>query len=99
ARAERNVAFNQFVQSPDEARGKLYQFDLNVRQVIAYEAPINSAGVEKVYEIRGWRDESKSWLYVVLTAHLPDGFPVGLNIYERAHFAGYFFKVQGYHAA
>jgi len=47
----------------------------------------------------GWTTESKAWLYVVLTAHLPPGMPVGADVNERVTFAGYFLKVQGYHAA
>src|SRR5262245_7676361 len=98
-RASPAVVFNQFVQTPDEQRGKLFRLDLNVRRVLSYEAPPNSAGIEKVYEIWGWTTESKAWLYVVLTAHLPEGMPVGPDVNERVTFAGYFFKVQGYHAA
>jgi len=98
-RASPAVVFNQFVQTPDEQRGKLFRLDLNVRRVLSYEAPPNSAGIAKVYEVWGWTTESKAWLYVVLTAQLPPGMPVGPDVNERAAFAGYFFKLQGYHAA
>jgi len=82
-----------------QQRGKLFQFDLNVRRVLSYDAPVNSAGIKKVYEVTGWTTESKAWLYVVLTAHLPAGMPTGPDVNERVTFAGYFLKVQGYHAA
>jgi len=98
-RATGDVVLNQFMQSPNEQRGKLYRLDLNVRRVLAYNAPDNSAGIKKVYEVWGWTTESKAWLYCVLTAHLPPGMPVGPDVYERVTFAGYFLKVQGYHAA
>lgn len=98
-RASQALVFNQFVQSPDEQRGKLFRLDLNVRRVLSYDAPPNSAGISKVYEVWGWTTESKAWLYVVLTAQLPPGMPVGPDVNECATFAGYFFKVQGYHAA
>jgi hypothetical protein len=98
-RASKNVVLNQFLRDPDEHRGKLFQVHLNVRRVLAYEAPANSAGIKKVYEVWGWSDESKAWLYAVLTAHLPEGMPVGPDVYERAAFTGYFYKVQGYHHA
>jgi hypothetical protein len=98
-RANRTAVLNQFLQAPDEQRGKLFQLELNVRRVLSYDAPENSAGIKKVYEIWGWTTESKAWLYVVLTAHLPPGMPVGPDVNERITFAGYFLKVQGYHAA
>jgi hypothetical protein len=98
-RASQALVFNQFVQTPDEQRGKLFRLDLNVRRVLSYDAPPNSAGIAKVYEVWGWTTESKAWLYVVLTAQLPPRMPVGPDVNERATFAGYFFKVQGYHAA
>jgi hypothetical protein len=98
-RADRDAVLNQFIQSPDEQRGKIFQLKLNVRQVFSYDAPANSAGISKVYEIRGWTTESKAWLYIVLTAHLPPGMPVGADVNESVNFAGYFFKDQGYHAA
>jgi len=98
-RADKSAVLNQFIQIPDEQRGKLFQLDLNVRRVLSYDAPANSAGIQKVYEIWGWTTESKAWLYVVLTAHLPPGMPVGPDVNERVTFAGYFLKVQGYHAA
>ena len=93
------AVLDQFVQRPDEQRGKLFRLDLNVRRVLPYDAPENSAGIEKVYEIWGFTTESQAWLYVVLTSELPPGMPIGPNVHERATFAGYFLKNQGYHAA
>ena len=98
-RADGSSILNQFMQSPDEQRGKLFKLDLNVRRVLSYDAPANSAGIKTVYEVWGWTTESKAWLYVVLTAHLPPGMPQGPNVNERVTFAGYFLKVQGYQAA
>ena len=93
------IAFDQFVQRPDEQRGKLFRLDLNVNRVLSYPAPKNSAGIETVYEISGTTAQSGAWLYFVLTPNLPPGMPVGAKVHERATFAGYFFKLQGYHPA
>jgi hypothetical protein len=98
-RASQEIVLNQFIRDPDDHRGQLFSLDLNVRRVLAYDAPPNKAGVKKVYEIWGWTTESKAWLYCVLTAQLPEGMPTGSDVHERVTFAGYFFKVQGYHAA
>jgi hypothetical protein len=98
-RATRDHVFNQFIRDPDEHRGHLFQIELNVRRVLAYDAPENKAGVKKVYEIWGFTTESQAWLYCVLTPELPAGMPMGSNVSEEATFVGYFLKLQGYHAA
>jgi hypothetical protein len=98
-RAKRDVVLNDFLQEPEVQRGQIVLLDLNVRQVIAYPAPENSAGIKTVYQIVGWTDQSKAWLYYGLTAHLPKGMPIGVNVHEKATMVGYFFKVQGYHPA
>lgn len=99
ARATKNVVFNRFIRDPGKQRGKLFQLELNVRKVVSYDAPKNSAGVKKVYEIWGFTRESQAWLYAVLVEDLPEGMPVGTNIDERVAFTGYFFKLQGYYEA
>lgn len=98
-RAVTRIVLNDFAQSADEQRGKLIRLDLNVRRVLEYDAPQNSVGITKVYEIWGWTEESRAWPYVMVTAHLPPGMPVGPNVHQKANFVGYFFKLQGYQAA
>lgn len=98
-RSQKQIMLNDFMQLPDKQRGKLVKVKLNVRQIIPYPAPENSAGIEKVYEVRGFTDESKAWLYFGVTAHLPPGMPTGTKVEETATFVGYFIKLQGYHEA
>lgn len=98
-RAMNDAALNQFMLSPDATRGRLVQLKLNVRRILRYDAPENSAGVKDVYEIWGWTDESQAWPYVVVVPQLPAGMPIGSKVYERATFVGYFYKLQGYMAA
>jgi hypothetical protein len=98
-RASRKVVFNQFIRNPEEQRGKLFQFDLNVRQVHEYPATTNKVGVKTVYEIRGFTTESKAWLFFLLTPELPEGMPVGTDVVEQVTFTGYFYKLQGYFEA
>ena len=86
-RASRKVVFNQFIRNPEEQRGKLFQFDLNVRQVLQYPATTNKVGVKTVYEIRGFTTESKAWLFFLLTPELPEGFPTGTDVVETVTFA------------
>jgi hypothetical protein len=98
-RAKKLPLMNDFAMRPDEQRGKLFTLDLNVRRILSYPAPENAAGVTKVYEIFGWTNESQAWPYIVLTSQLPPGMPEGVDVFERARFTGYFFKLQGYHEA
>jgi len=98
-RSTKDVPMHDFMHDTDEQRGRLVSFDLNVRRILAYDAPKNSVGVKKVYEIWGFTTESKAWLYCVLTPHLPPGMPIGPDVYEKVKFSGYFLKLQGYEAA
>jgi hypothetical protein len=89
-------AFHDLVQHPEEHRGRLVRLDLNVRRVLSYEASENPLGIARLYEIWGWTESSKAWLYVVVTPELPAGMPIGAEVYDRAAIYGYFFKMQGY---
>lgn len=97
-RGSKHSVFNDFVQSPDASRGRIVQLDMYVRQVFKRDAPENSTGVKHVYELVGPSDESKTWPYRIITPELPPGMPVGSDVHERVKFAGYFFKLQTYHA-
>jgi hypothetical protein len=96
-RSRGDLVYNDFVQSPDKCRGRLVRLDLNVRRVLAYDVEDSPADVKRVYEIWGWTDDAKAWLYDVVTAHLPEGMPIGPEVEARATFVGYFFKLQGYY--
>jgi hypothetical protein len=98
-RASGKVVFNDFIRDPDASRGKLFRLNLNVRQIHEYPATKNRVGVSKVYEVRGFTDESKAWLYFVLVPELPQGMPTGTNVTEKVSFTGYFYKLQGYYEA
>jgi hypothetical protein len=98
-RAYRGPIFSDLMQTPDKSRGRLIELDLNVRRVIAYDVDDCPLETRRVYEIWGFTDESQAWPYVVVTAHLPRGIPVGTHVAERARFVGYFFKLHGYYEA
>jgi hypothetical protein len=98
-RAQGNVSFTQFIHAPEKYRGRLVRMDLNVRRVLTYEVDDSPVGVKRIYEIWGFSDDSKAWLYDVVTAQVPEGMPIGPSVSERVKFVGYFFKLQGYHEA
>jgi len=98
-RSQASVVYTDFMQSPAKYRGRLVRLELNVRRVLSYPVENSPVGVQRIYEIWGYTDESRGWLYDVVTSQLPEGMPTGANVHERASFVGYFFKLQGYHEA
>lgn len=98
-RARGNVFITELMQFPEKYRGRLVTLDLNVRRVLAYDVDITPLGKRRLYELWGFTEESKAWLYVAVTAHLPEGMPTGAEVYERVRLTGYFFKLQGYYEA
>jgi hypothetical protein len=94
ARAERDVPLDGLMRNPSKFRGKLLQVDLNVRQAIPVDG--KTLGVETVYELRGFSEDSGAWLYFVIVPSLPEGAKTGANIEERMRVEGYFFKLHGY---
>ncbi len=93
-RARKDAVFNQFYQAPDKYRGQLFALKLNVRRILKY-----THNNRTLYEVWGWTNESKSWLYVGVVIDLPKGMPIGPEVYEKATLVGYFFKTQGYKEA
>lgn len=98
-RARANVFFTELMQFPEKFRGRLVTLDLNVRRVLAYDLDDTPLGKRRLYELWGFTEESKAWLYVAVTAHLPEGMAVGPEVEERVRLTGYFFKLQGYFEA
>ena len=93
-RAEKDVRLDDLMRSPSKMRGKLIQVDLDVRQAIPFED--KSLGDEKLYEIRGFSEDSGAWLYFVIVPSLPEGVKTGAHVEERVRVEGYFLKLQGY---
>jgi hypothetical protein len=95
-RAKRDTPFAQLFEQPDKYRGKLLRLRLHVKRILEYEAPKNTAGVERVYEAWGWTEDSKSYPYVVVFSELPPGMHVGTDVQEEGVFVGYFLKTMSY---
>jgi hypothetical protein len=98
-RSRGNVFFTELMQFPEKFRGRLVSMDLNVRRVLAYDLEETPLGKMRLYEVWGFTEDSKAWLYVAVTAHLPEGMSVGAEVYEKVRLTGYFFKLQGYYEA
>jgi len=98
-RAKKSPFFTEFWEQSDKNRGKLFTLRLHIRRVLSHEAPENSAGVKRVYELWGVTDESRGHPYVVITSDLPPSIPEGASVAAEAVFCGYFLKVLGYEAS
>ena len=91
-----NPRFNDLYKKPGDYRGQLIHVKLNARRILP--VPIkarNVAGVTKLYEIWGWTEEAKAWMYCCIVPELPPGFEEG-DVSKRIELTGYFFKMQGY---
>src|ERR1700685_294437 len=97
-RADKHILFTRFWEEPDKYRGKPIRLRLHVRRIVEWDAPKNSPGVRRVYEVWGWTDESKSFPYLVVLGELPEGMPVGDNLHREGIFVGYFLKTMAYTA-
>ena len=99
-RHDKTVTLHDMMRRPTKTRGKIVKLNLHVTRVLSYDvADSNIAKVKKVYELWGWSDETKAWLYCGVTPELPDKMPLGSELHEQVTFVGYFYKVQGYLAA
>ncbi len=92
------VKFDELYTSPKEHRGDLIRLDLNIRRVMRYPVNVpNREGIKELYEVWGWTNQAKAWMYVIITPELPPDIPVGESVQKFATFAGYFYKLQAYH--
>lgn len=92
-----NPRFNDLYKKPSDYRGQLVHVKLNARRVLPVNITArNAAGVTRLYEIWGWTEEAKAWMYCCVVHELPEGFPEEGDIAKRIELTGYFFKMQAY---
>lgn len=97
SQARENPRFNDFYKNPAEHRGEIVHLSINLRRVIPVDIAIdNEAGVSRLYELWGWTEEAKAWMYCCIVPELPSGFPTEGEIANRVELTGYFFKMQAY---
>jgi hypothetical protein len=94
--ANSKVRFNDLYSTPANQRSKLITLTVNIRKINRYETEENPAGAQELFEVWGWSETSKAWLYVFVTPELPPGLDADTPVNQTAKFAGYFFKLQGY---
>lgn len=95
--ARSDLVFTHLQQAPDKYRGALIELKLNVRRIVSYDAPPNSAEAKTVYEASGPTDESGVYPYTVIVVEMPPEIPVTYDVDVRARFVGFFLKQLPYH--
>ena len=96
AKARENPRFHDFYANPANHRGEIVHLALNLRRVLEIDIKNeNEAGVKKLYELWGWTDEAKAWMYCCIAPELPPEVALG-DVQQRIELTGYFFKMQAY---
>ena len=95
-KADAKVRFNELYSSAAKNRARLVTLNINVRRITRYDTEPNPAGVTELFEVWGWSETSKAWLYVFVTPELPPGLDANSPVNQSVRFAGYFYKLQGY---
>ncbi len=83
----------------EKQRSKLLTLKVNIRKVTRYETETNPAGVSELYEVWGWSESTKSWLYVFVTPELPPGLSADTLSINRRRSSAISSKMQGYYPA
>jgi hypothetical protein len=96
-RAKKNLAYTYLHDGADKYRGTLVAFDGEIRLV--HKAEKNDHGVPLNEVWATAKKRSGDRLYVFMVVDLPKGLAIDRPIDEKARFAGYFVKLQGYHPA
>ncbi|MGC4007439.1 MAG: hypothetical protein QM811_31675 [Pirellulales bacterium] len=90
--------FHDVMTKPNEWRAELLKLELNVVRILKYEVLDKDTQKSRdLYEVWGWRHDTKSWLYVAVVPELPIGLKPADKMDEQCVLVGYFFKLQGYH--
>ncbi|MBI3864477.1 MAG: hypothetical protein HY290_21555 [Planctomycetia bacterium] len=100
-RARRDILFTDLWQQPQKHRAELIRLRMHVVRVIRNDKTKvveNSLGLENLYEICAWTDDSADNPYVVVVPELPPGIRIGVESSGEIVFVGYFLKVFAYDA-
>ncbi|QDT36496.1 hypothetical protein Pan189_08530 [Stratiformator vulcanicus] len=98
---EAEAPFRRFVDifsNPEAYEGRAVELIGHVRKAISYPADTNEFGIETLYELWMYTDDSQQNPAVIVTSDLPEGFPMGDDLQRPVRIVGYFFKLYGYQA-
>ncbi|MEN6449617.1 MAG: hypothetical protein ABFC96_03915 [Thermoguttaceae bacterium] len=95
-RARRDLSYSDLYDQPNKHRGELVSLDVTV--CLTRNGAKNEHDV-MLSEVFATTEESRGRLYDLMVVDYPKEMPKGFNIREKARFAGYFLKLQGYESA
>jgi hypothetical protein len=93
ARAKKGLRYTDLHDDVEKHRGELVALDVDLQ--LANDAGKNRDGVP-LHDAWAVTDGSAGRFYSLIVLDFPAGIPCGHFIREKAHFAGYFLKLQGY---
>jgi len=92
--ARRDVPFTQFLEAPAKFRGTPVRIHLHLTRSLWHSPEYNNpAGVSRIFEGRGFADESRTNSYCVVFTERPNEMPIGPHIRENVTFHGFFLKL------
>jgi len=97
--ATRGVGFVQLLEQSKEYRGELVTTRGVIRRAHSAKTPRNEYGLTGYYQTWLRPDDHPEDPMVVWCLHLPDGFPIGMEMAEPAEVTGFFFKLWAYKSA
>lgn len=92
------VSFVQLFRQSKDYRGHLVRLRGTVRGAFPLRPPKNDYGIERYHQVWLFPDDNPSMPVVLFCLELPDGFPTGMELEERAEVVGFFFKRLAYEA-
>lgn len=93
------VTFVQLLDQSKEYRGELVTTGGIIRRAHPAKTPKNDYGLVDYYQTWLWPSDRPNEPIAVWCLHLPEGFPLGMEIAEEAEVTGFCFKLWAYKAA
>lgn len=90
------VTFIQLFRQSEAYRGELVTIQGTVVRAHRLDAPKNDRGIESYYQIWIRPADNQHFPMVAYVLHLPDGFPLGMEVAEDMEITGFFFKRWAY---
>ncbi len=92
------VSFVQLFRQSSDYRGHLVRLRGTVRGAFPLWPPKNDYGIDRYYQVWLFPDDNPAMPVVLFCLDLPEEFPTGMELEERAEVVGFFFKRLAYEA-
>jgi len=92
------VSFAQLFRQSKDYRGHLVRLRGTVRGAFPMYAPKNDYGIDRYHQLWLFPDDNPSSPIILFSLEIPEDFPTGMALVERAEATGFFFKRLAYEA-